>query len=142
MVSIKLKAGMFIRQNNVIRAGDPAFEVDEATARRLVDEKGVAVYAAPFVVEQPVIEPEEPELPEGVVGIPEYSVEMKANKLREIGALCGLTFPVGMTKTEMVAALDAHIEANMVDGVEVNGDGEITVADYDAPTFDAAEAVQ
>lgn len=76
---------------------------------------------------------ETPPLPEGVTGIPEYSVDMKASELREIGAMCGLTFKVGMTKADMVAALDAHIEANMVDDDE---------ADEDAPVFDAAEAVQ
>lgn len=73
-----------------------------------------------------------PELPDGVVGIPEYSVDMKAAELREIGALCGLTFKVGMTKAEMVAALDKHIEENTV--VD-------ETPDEDAPTFDAAEAV-
>jgi hypothetical protein len=57
---------------------------------------------------------------------------MKAAELREIGALCGLTFKVGMTKAEMVAALDKHIEENTV--VD-------ETPDEDAPTFDAAEAV-
>ena len=73
-----------------------------------------------------------PELPDGVVGIPEYSVDMKAAELREIGALCGLTFKVGMSKADMVAALDKHIEENTVDD---------ETPDDDAPTFDAAEAV-
>lgn len=70
-----------------------------------------------------------PELPEGVTAIPEYGVEMKASELREIGKMCGLTFKVGMKKEEMVAALDKHIEENMVDGVEINEDGEIAVDD-------------
>ena len=77
-----------------------------------------------------------PELPEGVIAIPEYSVEMKATELREIGKLCGLTFKVGMTKEEMVAALDKHIEENMVDDEEI-----IDTDPEDAPTFDATEAV-
>lgn len=84
-------------------------------------------------------EDDEPELPEDVISIPEYSTENTAKELREIGALCGLTFKSSMTKSEMVAALDAHIEANMVDGVEISDDaeddGEL------APTFDASEAV-
>ena len=76
-----------------------------------------------------------PELPEGVTAIPEYSEESTAKELREIGKLCGLTFKVGMTKAEMVAALDEHIEANMVEGDELPEED-------DAPSFDASEAVQ
>lgn len=76
---------------------------------------------------------EMPPLPEGVTAIPEYSEDTKASELREIGAMCGLTFKVGMTKKEMVAALDAHIEANMVDDEDEDGEP--------APVFDAAEAV-
>lgn len=80
------------------------------------------------------------ELPEGVVGIPVYSAEMSAKELREIGKLCGLTFPATMSKADMVAALDKHIEENAVDGVDIDEDGE-GVPDEDAPTFDAADAV-
>lgn len=80
------------------------------------------------------------ELPEDVVGIPEYSVESSAKELREIGKLCGLTFPATMTKADMVAALDKHIEENTVEGVTVDDDGEI-VTDEEAPSFDAADAV-
>lgn len=132
MVKIKLTAGVFCWQREIILAGAPAFEVDDATARRLVEEKGVAEYVAPPAQE----------LPEGVTAIPVYNEDMKADELRAIGELCGLTFKKSMSKAEMVAALDAHIEANTVEGVEVNEDGEITVADEDAPTFDATEAVQ
>ena len=127
MALIKIKAGVFFWQDNTIRAGDPAIEVDEATARRLVEEKGVAEYVTPPSAE--------PELPEGVVGVPVYSVDMRADELREIGELCGLTFKKGMSKAEMVAALDKHIEENTVDGFDMD-DAE------DAPAFDAAEAVQ
>ena len=80
------------------------------------------------------------ELPEDVVGIPEYSVESSAKELREIGKMCGLTFPATMTKADMVAALDKHIEENTVDGVDIDEDGE-GVPDEGAPTFDAADAV-
>ena len=82
----------------------------------------------------------EPELPEDVIPIPEYSTENTAAELREIGVLCGLTFKSGMTKAEMVAALDAHIEANMVDGVDVTDDDAEDDGEP-APTFDASEAV-
>ena len=80
------------------------------------------------------------ELPEDVVGIPEYSVESSAKELREIGKLCGLTFPATMSKADMVDALDKHIEEHAVEGVLVDDDGEI-VTDEEAPTFDAADAV-
>ena len=80
--------------------------------------------------------------PEEITGIPEYNEAMKASELREIGAMCGLTFKVGMKKAEMVAALDKYIEENTVDGVEVDENGEIAVDDDEpAPTFDASEAV-
>ena len=120
---------------------DP-FELTPEQEARLVSQ-GVARYvdnaetgAAPIGFdEQP---PEPNELPEGVVGIPEYSEDMTVKELRDIGKLCGLTFKVGMTKKKMVDALDAEIEGNMVDYDEVvNGkaNGE------DAPSFDATEAV-
>lgn len=76
------------------------------------------------------------ELPAGVIEIPEYSVDLTAAQLREIGKLCGLEFKPNMKKQDMVDALDAHIAANMVDGAEIDEDGEL------APVFDASEAVQ
>lgn len=134
---IKMKAGTFgLPVDGVVKPmtkDSGPFNAGAEQEDRLV-KLGLAEYVG---------EPELPELPDGVVAIPEYSVENTANELREIGKLCGLTFKVGMTKAEMVAALDAHIEANTVEGVEVNEDGEITVPeDEDAPTFDASEAVQ
>lgn len=80
------------------------------------------------------------DLPEGVIEIPEYSTKNTVAELREIGKLCGLTFKVGMSKAEMVAALDAHIEANMVDGVEIDEDDAEDDGEP-APSFDASEAV-
>ena len=74
------------------------------------------------------------ELPEDVIPIPEYSINMKAAELREIGKLCGLEFEEGMTKAKMVAALDKHIEENTVDGDEEEDED-------DALTFDPADAV-
>lgn len=118
------------------------FSADPAQEKRLVDMK-LAVYAeAPVAVDSgaPIgfdETPDEDALPDGVTGIPKYSVDMKATELKEIGALCGLTFKVGMTKADMVAALDKHIAENSVDGYDV----EDEAPDEDAPTFDAAEAV-
>ena len=107
---------------------------------RLVSQ-GVARYvdndetgAAPIGFdEQP---PELPELPDGVTAIPEYSEDMTVKELRDIGKLCGLTFKIGMTKKEMVDALDANIKADIVEG---DPEGPV---DEPAPSFDAAEAVQ
>lgn len=137
MKKIKITVGTFGWSHgryDLVKAGDPPVEVDNALAKRLV-EKGVAEYVAPF-------HEDAPDLPAGVTGIPAYNAEMKADELREIGEMCGLEFKKGMSKADMVAALDKHIEENMVDGVEVGEDGEIAVFDEDAPAFDAAEAVQ
>lgn len=152
---IRIICGVYGGKNGVKRPGDEPFSLSPAEEARLVSRK-VAVY-----VNTPTTAPEDeyvpddapigfdetpPEdfdmddLPDGVIGIPEYSVDMKATELREIGKLCGLTFKVGMTKEEMVAALDKHIEENMVDDEEFTEDS--TIDPEDAPTFDAAEAVE
>ena len=122
------------------------FCTSEEEEKRLV-KRGNAVYvdsvegaddSAPIGFDEtpPQSFDELPELPEGVTAIPEYSEDMKQTELREIGAMCGLSFKVGMTKKEMVAALDAHIEANMVEGADFDEDDE------ESPEFDASEAVQ
>ena len=66
-----------------------------------------------------------------VVGmVPEYSVDMKAQELRDIAKEhMGLTFTVGTTKAEMVEQMDAYIEAHSVDG-------------DDLPELDLDEVVQ
>lgn len=152
---IQIICGVYGGKDGVKRPGDKPFTLSPAEEARLVARK-VAVY-----VNAPTIAPEDedipddapigfdetpPEdfdmddLPDGVIAIPEYSVDMKATELREIGKLCGLTFKVGMSKEEMVAALDKHIEENMVDDEEfVDAD---TIDPEDAPIFDAAEAVE
>ena len=152
---IQMKNGVYGARHFMKRASDGPFSLSEAEEARLVD-RGVAEYvdgAEPPADGEPIgfndtpPVPEEtgnnseqsktddatelPELPDGVVGIQEYSVKMKAAELREIGKLCGLTFKVGMTKEEMVAALDKHIEENTVEDDE-----------EDAPSFNAADAVQ
>lgn len=110
-------------------ADDEPFELTHEQEARLVG-LGVAEYVTPGPIgfdEQP---PELPDLPEGVVGIPEYSVDMKADELREIAKLMGLTFKVGTTKAEMVEAMDAYLAENMVEDEE------------DIPEFDPTEAVE
>lgn len=122
---------------------DGPFSLSPEQEKRLVS-RGVAV----FVQEPDEFDggdkvPELPELPEGVIAIPEYNADMKADELREIGKLCGLTFKVGMTKLEMVAALDEYIEANMVEDDELTDlDDEAEDEGEDAPEFDPAGAVQ
>lgn len=118
---------------------DP-IELTEEQEARLVSQ-GVARYVdnAPTVAAPIGFDEQPPEFPDGVVGIPEYSEDMTAKELRDIGKLCGLTFKVGMTKKEMVEALDAEIQGNMVDYDEaMNG----KAGGEGAPTFDPAEAVQ
>ena len=143
---IKMIAGTFgLPVDGVVKAMDKnskPFNAAPEQEARLV-KMGLAVYVG---------EPELPELPDGVVGIPEYSIDSTANELREIGKLCGLTFKVGMTKAQMVEALDAHIAAHTVDGVNLDAEGAPEGDDTpeepeegteeDAPTFDASEAVQ
>lgn len=78
-----------------------------------------------------------PEPVEDATPVPEYSTENTAKELREIGKVCGLNFKIGMSKAEMVEALDAFFDATMTDE-EPEGepdDGET------APAFDATEAV-
>ncbi len=81
------------------------------------------------------------QLPDGVGGVPEYSVETSAKELREIGKSLGLNFKVGMSKAEMVAALDKHIEENSVDGYDLEDADEGEDTNEDAPDFNAADAV-
>ena len=139
---IQMKAGTFgLSVNGYVKAmtkESGPFVASEEQEARLV-KLGLAVY----VDKAPEQDDDLSELPSGVSGIPEYSTNNTVAELREIGKLCGLTFKVGMTKSEMVAALDAHIEANTVEGVEIDEDGEVAESDdEDAPTFDAAEAVE
>ena len=128
MARIKIKAGVFGwnrgKTYELVKAGDPPIDVEDALATRLVG-KGVAEYVTPPA------EVETPDLPDGVVGIPEYSTRNTVKELQEIAALCGITFEEGMTKAQMVEALDQFIADNVIEG-----DPD------DAPTFDAAEAVQ
>lgn len=142
---IKDKSGKTIRIKGM-GPNDGPFSVSPECEAELV-KNGIARYVeAPHIEEENMVDDapigfdEMPPLPEGVTAIPEYSVDMKATELREIGKLCGLTFKVGMSKQEMVDALDKHIEENMVDDEEfIDAD---TIDPEDAPTFDPAGAVE
>ena len=93
-------------------ADDEPFALTQEQEARLVG-LGVAEY---------VTEPQElSELPDGVEGIPEYNIGMKADELREIAKLMGLTFKVGTTKQEMIDAMDDFLAENSEeDGVDVD----------------------
>ena len=110
------------------------FELAPEQEARLVTLK-VAAYVDGVPVATNNINKGGEQLPDGVEGVPEYSAESSAKELREIGKSLGLNFKVGMSKAEMVAALDKHIEENSVDGYDLED------ADEDAPNFDAADAV-
>lgn len=120
---IKIIKGVYGYMENLIvrpkTSKDAPFELTPEQEKRLVD-LGVAEY-----VDEPA--PELPDLPDGVEAVPEYSADMKADELRAIAKGMGLTFKVGTTKAEMVAAMDRHIMENTVD---------------EPPAFDAAEAVE
>lgn len=101
---------------------------------------GVAEYVELVEAVKPNIAEELPDLPDGVDAIPEYNASMKADELRKIAKLMGLTFPVGTTKAEMVAQMDAFLDEHMD---ESEDDADMPPEDIeDVPTFDAAEAVQ
>ena len=140
---IRIKSGVYGAKDGMKRSSDDPFSLSVEEEARLVA-RGVAEYVAetaPIGFDE--TPPELPELPDGVTAIPEYSAGMTAKELRDIGKMCGLTFKVGMSKEQMVAALDAHIEAHTVDEAEpVTEDTEEVAPDEDAPTFDASEAVQ
>lgn len=110
-------------------ADDEPFELTAEQEARLVG-LGVAEYVTPGPIgfdEQPPDLPDLPDLPENVL---EYSVDMKADELREIAKTMGLTFKVGTTKAEMVEAMDAYLAENTVEDEE------------DIPEFDPTEAVE
>ncbi len=105
----------------------PPFAITPEKEERLVTQ-GVAVY----VDDVPTVREELPELPPDVIAIPEYSIDMKPDKLRAIAKQMGLTFKFGTTKAEMVAEMNRFLEEHTED----------TLDEDTAPTFDAAEAVQ
>jgi len=79
---------------------DPPFEVPEAEAKRLV-ELGVAAYAS---VQTVAIQPVVPAVVD--TQKPEYDASTNANTLKALMKAAGLVMKVGMTKEDMVSALD------------------------------------
>lgn len=119
---------------------DP-FELTPEQEARLV-RVGVAEYVVDKTVEAKPADTADdlPNLQDGVEAIPEYNADMKADELRKIAKLMGLTFAVGTTKVEMVAQMDAFLDEHMEDSED---DADMPPEEIeDAPMFDAAEAVQ
>lgn len=123
----------YIDKNGIVQpktSKDEPFTLSKEEEERLV-KRGVAKYVE--AAEKHVEGDELKELLDSVPGldvVPEYNVDMKATELREIAKGLGLTFPVGTTKAEMVAEMDAVIEENMVDD------------DMEMPEFDPTEALE
>jgi len=104
--------------SELITPASGAFEADEKTEKRLVS-LGVAEFvntgiATPVICEEEdetsenkldEEKPTESEI-EGYADTPEYSVDSSVSVLRKIAKENGITFKVGMTKEEMVNALD------------------------------------
>ena len=70
--------------------------------------------------EEVSLEELEQELPEGVQAVPEYSVEDSKEKLLEIAERLGVKVSKNASKAQIVAALNAEIEAHTVDGEEAD----------------------
>lgn len=102
-------------------------EVADDEAARLVS-IGTAAYITEEYPTQAVITPpvdeeqtgaggdteEHENVPEGEesdTDAPEYSMSMKADQLRALLEKCGIPYKFGMTKADMVAALDQHFSA-------------------------------
>ena len=117
MAKIRITSGVFGWNHgtyDLVRAGDPPIEVEEALARRLVEEKGVAEYVAPASEVIPSVSTE-------------MSLEgMTVKELRNLAEEYGITIEKDAKKADMIAALEAAWPED----------------NEDAPTFDAAEAVQ
>ena len=127
MAKIKITRGFYGLHTKLgIRTkgpNDEAFEVDDNEAKRLVD-LGIAKYIGDTPVatveesadeDNASVNTPETEAPaeseyegDSVTDIPEYSSDSTVAELRAIAKAEGISFKVGMTKSEMVEALDEH----------------------------------
>lgn len=136
----------YLDKNGIVKPKtekDGPFSLTEEQEDRLV-RLGVAIY----------VDQGDTALPDGVDGIPEYNVDMKATELRAIAEKMGLSFKVGTTKAEMVAAMDKFLEENVVQDPDKDPDkdpGDDPAADDSQedgddgeplPEFDPTEAVE
>lgn len=125
MTKIKITGGRYgyispSGVKSVKTSDDPPFEVEDSEAARLV-KRGVAEIDREGGKRPETgdisegegsnhIEDKEPaeDEPEGSL---DYDENTSIKKLREIGKKCGLSFPVGVTKADIIAALDEYFES-------------------------------
>lgn len=129
----------YLDQDGIVRPkteADAPFELLPEQEERLV-RLGVAQYVGNVKLTQDLADLTEAvgaididEAPEEERPLSDYSVK----ELRELGKEYGLTFKVGMSKAEMVAAIEAAEATLEMDDDDEDGDP--------APVFDASEAVQ
>lgn len=120
-----------------VRAGDPPILLEANKAAKLIA-RGIATFVYDEDIKEPEMEvatgnepSEEDKLVDtptgdetvlkGVLGAeekPEYSTKMKVAELREIMDDCGISFRVGMSKADMVEALDEYFEDDLEDDLD------------------------
>ncbi|MCF8017834.1 MAG: hypothetical protein K9L62_00415 [Vallitaleaceae bacterium] len=148
------------------QAGDPPFEVEDSKAERLVS-LGVAAYVDNPVKTvdttkkedvngvataikgnngqstgvNPPKEDNSSNGAESTQDIPEYNADMKAAELREIMEECGLTYKVGMSKADMVDALDAYFEEEAENTEKTSDPGNEAEDAETPPDFGAEDTV-
>ena len=117
MKTVKITSGYYgLCVNNIIKpksAADAPFELSDEEAKRIVD-LGIAEYVDDMPIatgtacedtkDAHEISREDAKMEEN----PEYSFNMTAAELRAIAKNVGISFRIGTTKEEMVAALDAY----------------------------------
>ena len=131
---IKIIRGVygFVDEGGIVRpktSDDAPFSLLPEQEERLV-RLGVAQY----VVQVKSAPAEEPQPEESVAELPSNErllSDLSAKELRELGKEYGITFKVGISKAEMVQAIETAENE-----LEAAGDNE------PAPVFDASEAVQ
>lgn len=102
----------------VVQYGDPAFDLPDKEAERLVA-LGIAQHADTDVATAQIQAqgeaqgkplPEEEDAGTADIEPPAYDAGMKAAQLRDIMGEHGIPYKVGMSKADMVKALDAYFE--------------------------------
>ena len=118
----------------VVQLGDPAFDLPEDKAARLVS-LGVAKYAPQAVATAQIHAPEDApgetqpaqqadakdESEAFEINVPEYSVKMTVRQLKELMDGLDLPYEEGMTKAQMVERLDSFFD-DYEDGEEGSDD--------------------
>ena len=125
MRTVKIIQGTYgYRENGVLDPKDrfsAPFPLEDAEAERIVSlgvaeyaDNGVATGAGSVAEDEPgEHSPEETDAQESefdALEKPEYSTESTVADLRKIAKENGVSLKVGMTKEDMVAALDAHFD--------------------------------